>query len=96
MSTRVSGHLVQEDLVEFLGENSAIPVTYAGGARSIEDLMRVAELGKGKVSESHAEGRCGCCSTWWSEQGWLNQHIHMQWFEWWRDAGAAVCVRRWH
>ena len=32
-----------------LGEISPLPVTYAGGARSIEDLQRVTELGKGKV-----------------------------------------------
>lgn len=32
-----------------LGEASPLPVTYAGGARSIEDLERVTELGKGKV-----------------------------------------------
>ena len=40
----------QEDLVILLGEISPLPVTYAGGARSIEDLQRVTELGKGKVS----------------------------------------------
>ena len=32
-----------------MGEASPLPVTYAGGARSIEDLERVTELGKGKV-----------------------------------------------
>jgi len=40
----------QEYLVILLGEISPLPVTYAGGARSIEDLQRVTELGKGKVS----------------------------------------------
>jgi len=40
----------QENLVILLGEISPLPVTYAGGARSIEDLQRVTELGKGKVS----------------------------------------------
>ena len=39
----------QEDLVILLGEISPLPVTYAGGARSIEDLRRVTELGNGKV-----------------------------------------------
>ena len=40
---------IQEDIVEFLGENSPIPVTYAGGVRSLEDLDLVERLGKGKV-----------------------------------------------
>jgi len=39
----------QEDLVVLLGDISPLPVTYAGGARSIEDLQRVTELGRGKV-----------------------------------------------
>lgn len=38
-----------EDLIVFLGESSPIPVTYAGGARSIEDLDLAHKLGKGKV-----------------------------------------------
>ena len=38
-----------EDLVEALGEWSPIPVTYAGGARSLEDMERVDELSKGRV-----------------------------------------------
>ena len=36
-------------LVEKLGEWSPIPVTYAGGARSIEDLESVELAGKGRV-----------------------------------------------
>ena len=40
---------ILDDLVTFLGEYSPIPVTYAGGARSLEDLERVKVLGKGKV-----------------------------------------------
>lgn len=40
---------MQEDLVSLLGEHSPIPVTYAGGARSIEDLELVDRLGKGRV-----------------------------------------------
>lgn len=36
-------------LVRFLGEHVSIPVTYAGGANSIEDLRRVKELSGGKV-----------------------------------------------
>ena len=38
-----------EDLVIMLGDWSPIPVTYAGGARSIEDLDLANNLGKGKV-----------------------------------------------
>ncbi|GAB5033658.1 phosphoribosylformimino-5-aminoimidazole carboxamide ribotide isomerase [Nannochloropsis oceanica] len=40
---------ILEDLVVLLGDISPLPVTYAGGARSIEDLQRVTELGRGKV-----------------------------------------------
>jgi phosphoribosylformimino-5-aminoimidazole carboxamide ribotide isomerase len=36
-------------LVEILGDCSPIPVTYAGGAKSLTDLDRVKALGKGKV-----------------------------------------------
>ena len=32
---------IEDDLVELLGKHSPIPVTYAGGVRSIEDLERV-------------------------------------------------------
>jgi phosphoribosylformimino-5-aminoimidazole carboxamide ribotide isomerase len=40
---------VMEDLVEKLGQWSPIPVTYAGGARSLEDLELVERLGRGRV-----------------------------------------------
>ncbi len=40
---------IDEDLVRLLGEACPIPVTYAGGARSLEDLKRVDELSGGKV-----------------------------------------------
>lgn len=40
---------ILEDLVELLGRYSPIPVTYAGGVRSIEDLNLVEQLGKGRV-----------------------------------------------
>ena len=36
-------------LVAFLGAHLAIPVTYAGGAGSIEDLQRVQNLSEGRV-----------------------------------------------
>ncbi len=36
-------------LVKLLGEHCTIPVTYAGGARSLADLQQVKELSNGKV-----------------------------------------------
>ena len=36
-------------LVELLGQHSPIPVTYAGGARSLADLDAVARAGQGRV-----------------------------------------------
>lgn len=40
---------IDEQLVEKLGEWSKIPATYAGGARSIDDLRLVDKLSKGRV-----------------------------------------------
>lgn len=40
---------IDQDLVSLLGEVANIPVTYAGGARSIRDLELVDSLSKGKV-----------------------------------------------
>ncbi len=40
---------IDEDLVTLLGKHCSIPVTYAGGARSLDDLKRVDELSEGKV-----------------------------------------------
>jgi phosphoribosylformimino-5-aminoimidazole carboxamide ribotide isomerase len=40
---------IVEDLVRLLGEHSPIPVTYAGGVRSLEDMELVKELGNDKV-----------------------------------------------
>jgi phosphoribosylformimino-5-aminoimidazole carboxamide ribotide isomerase len=40
---------IEDDLVELLGQFSPLPVTYAGGARSLDDLTRVHQLGQGKV-----------------------------------------------
>ena len=47
----VEGHMsgIEDELVEFLGRESPIPVTYAGGARSLDDMERVNELGGGRV-----------------------------------------------
>ena len=40
---------IQTSLVSLLGEGSLIPVTYAGGARSLDDLEAVNRLGRGRV-----------------------------------------------
>jgi phosphoribosylformimino-5-aminoimidazole carboxamide ribotide isomerase len=40
---------IDKDLVKLLGEIVTIPVTYAGGARSLEDLQQVSLLSGGKV-----------------------------------------------
>jgi phosphoribosylformimino-5-aminoimidazole carboxamide ribotide isomerase len=40
---------ILEDLVTLLGKHSPVPVTYAGGVRSIQDMERVETLGEGKV-----------------------------------------------
>jgi phosphoribosylformimino-5-aminoimidazole carboxamide ribotide isomerase len=40
---------ILEDLVVLLGESSPVPVTYAGGVRSLEDMKLVKKLGKGRV-----------------------------------------------
>jgi phosphoribosylformimino-5-aminoimidazole carboxamide ribotide isomerase len=40
---------ILEDLVVLLGNHSPVPVTYAGGVRSLEDMDRVLALGEGKV-----------------------------------------------
>lgn len=40
---------IQQDLVELLGEHCPIPVTYAGGVRTLEDLDLVHLAGRSKV-----------------------------------------------
>ncbi|QUM85499.1 MULTISPECIES: phosphoribosylformimino-5-aminoimidazole carboxamide ribotide isomerase [unclassified Moritella] len=40
---------IDQELVTLLGQHTRIPVTYAGGARSIDDLALVEQLSKGKV-----------------------------------------------
>jgi phosphoribosylformimino-5-aminoimidazole carboxamide ribotide isomerase len=40
---------IDQELVKLLGEISSIPVTYAGGARSLKDLELVHSLSNGKV-----------------------------------------------
>lgn len=40
---------IDEELVEILGRSCPIPVTYAGGARDLNDFERVKALGRGRV-----------------------------------------------
>ncbi len=40
---------IDEELVQLLGKSCPVAVTYAGGARSLQDLKRVHELSEGKV-----------------------------------------------
>ncbi len=40
---------MDEELISFLGTHSPIPVTYAGGARNLEDLERCDRLSRGRV-----------------------------------------------
>mmetsp|Transcript_2690 Transcript_2690/g.8124 ORF Transcript_2690/g.8124 Transcript_2690/m.8124 type:complete len:289 (-) Transcript_2690:3342-4208(-) len=40
---------IDEELVALLAQRCPIPVTYAGGARSLDDLDRTNRIGKGKV-----------------------------------------------
>ena len=40
---------IDGELVQQLGEWTPLPLTYAGGARSLEDLTAVSRLGKGRV-----------------------------------------------
>ncbi|CAH0474630.1 unnamed protein product [Peronospora belbahrii] len=43
---------IQQELVELLAQWSPLPVTYAGGASSLDDLDFVERIGKGKVDLS--------------------------------------------
>jgi phosphoribosylformimino-5-aminoimidazole carboxamide ribotide isomerase len=40
---------IDEELVVRLAQHSPIPTTYAGGAKSLEDLQRVEQLGNGRI-----------------------------------------------
>ena len=40
---------IDKELVQLLGKHCSIPVTYAGGARSLQDLKEVETLSNGKV-----------------------------------------------
>ena len=41
---------IEEPLVRMLGAWNDIPVTYAGGVGSFEDLKRLKELGQGRLN----------------------------------------------
>ena len=40
---------MDDDLIRFLSDHSPIPVTYAGGAKSLQDLQHVKEISGGKI-----------------------------------------------
>jgi phosphoribosylformimino-5-aminoimidazole carboxamide ribotide isomerase len=40
---------MDDNLIRFLAENSPIPVTYAGGAKSLDDLKHCKEISNGKI-----------------------------------------------
>jgi phosphoribosylformimino-5-aminoimidazole carboxamide ribotide isomerase len=40
---------IDRELVAMLGEHSPLPTTYAGGARSLDDLQDVTQLGRGRI-----------------------------------------------
>lgn len=40
---------IDTELVRFLADHCPLPVTYAGGARSLDDLVTVTDLGRGRV-----------------------------------------------
>ena len=40
---------IESELIEILSKETKIPVTYAGGISSLEDLEKIRELGKGKI-----------------------------------------------
>lgn len=40
---------IQTELIEILGKNSPIPVTYAGGVKALSDLELVKEVGRNRV-----------------------------------------------
>ena len=46
------GLAVEDALVELLGRDSPIPVTYAGGVRNVADVEKVRRLGRGRVDVS--------------------------------------------
>lgn len=40
---------MDDELIKFLAKNSPIPVTYAGGAKSLDDLQHVKDISDGKI-----------------------------------------------
>lgn len=41
---------MDEDLIRFLAQKSPLPVTYAGGAKSVDDLARCRDISQGRVN----------------------------------------------
>jgi len=41
---------IEEDLLKILGAWGKIPMTYAGGVRDYDDILRIRELGHGKIN----------------------------------------------
>ena len=41
---------IEEELVSMLGEYASIPITYAGGVGSYEDIETIRRLGKGRLN----------------------------------------------
>ena len=41
---------IEDELVSILGNWGKIPITYAGGVSSFEDLIKIRELGKNKLN----------------------------------------------
>jgi phosphoribosylformimino-5-aminoimidazole carboxamide ribotide isomerase len=69
---------IDEDLVRILGEHSPIPSTYAGGAKSLDDLDTVNTLSNGRVDLTYGSAldifggtlvRYDDCVTWNARQG---------------------------
>jgi phosphoribosylformimino-5-aminoimidazole carboxamide ribotide isomerase len=67
---------IDENLVSLLGDKSPIPVTYAGGIRSLEDLDLVFSKGKGRVDATigSALDIFGGSLTYKSVVEWHNKH----------------------
>jgi phosphoribosylformimino-5-aminoimidazole carboxamide ribotide isomerase len=67
---------IDENLVALLGDSSPIPVTYAGGIRSLEDLDLVEKSGKGRVDATigSALDIFGGCLSYKSVVEWHNKH----------------------
>ena len=57
------GQGIDETLVRLIAGHSPIPATYAGGARSMDDLRRVTELGQGGCTSPSARRSTSSAAT---------------------------------